>query len=116
MAKQIYTGSCFSASTWGHQAAGVTPNEMIAIERNALACSGVSPIGRCRLISLSVIYGPGGTRRLELSKTQLKCGSRFLPSTVCKLIILIVLGLRLEGDWLHKTNHNNMLCLLCQMS
>ena len=72
MAKKLYAGSCFSASTWGHQSAGVTTNEMIAIERNALACSGVSPRGRCRLVSLSVIYGPGGTPQARIVKDTLK--------------------------------------------
>ena len=50
----------------------MTPNEMIAIERNALACSGVSPIGRCRLVSLSVIYGPGGTPQARIVKDTIK--------------------------------------------
>ena len=115
MAKKLYTGSCFSASTWGHQAAGVTPNEMIAIERNALACSGVSPIGRCRLVSLSVIYDPGGTPQARIVKDTIKFGFRSLHYILYKLITLIVHGLRLEDFWLHKANHINMLCLLCQM-
>ena len=112
MAKKWYTGSCFSGSTWGHQAAGVTTNEMKAIERNALACSGVSPIGRCRLIAPSVIHGPGGTPQARIVKDTIKVWFQVLARNP-------VQADHLNNAWakarrflavVHKTNRNNMVC------
>ena len=60
IARKLYSGSGFSASTWGHQATGFTKSELIQIERQAADCTGVHPHGRCRFITLCVCCGPRG--------------------------------------------------------
>ena len=59
-ARNLYAGSAFSASTWGHQASGFTEDQVVKLERQALACSGIRPEGRCRMAALLVTYGLNG--------------------------------------------------------
>jgi len=54
-AKILYTGSAFPAETWGHQASGLSPSHVLAIERDAMRCTGIG-IGYCRTIALRVYF------------------------------------------------------------
>ena len=57
LARKLYTGSAFSAATWGNEVAGLSPNQVVVLERQALACTGITAAGRCRRTSLVVAYG-----------------------------------------------------------
>ena len=57
LAKKLYTGSAYSSATWGNEVAGLTPNQVLVLERQALACSGIAAAGRCRRTALVVAYG-----------------------------------------------------------
>ena len=85
MAKKLYTGSAFAASTWGHQCCGVTPAENLTLKREALACSGIPAAGRCRLTSLIIIHGMHGNPHARIVRESVKAwfyilGKKVIPS------------------------------------
>ena len=59
-------------ATWGHQAAGVSETQLLHLERDAMACSGISTAGRCRAIGLLVAYGVLGTARARIIRETLR--------------------------------------------
>ena len=71
-ARKLYLGSAFSMSTWGHQACAVSDNEMIALERDAISCTGITPAGRCRTIGLLVAYGVLNTPRARIIRETMR--------------------------------------------
>jgi hypothetical protein len=50
LARKLFTGSSFSAQTWGHQGSAISENQMIDLERDALASTGIRSGGRCRCL------------------------------------------------------------------
>ena len=60
-ARKLFSGSAFSAATWGHQGSALTEHQILTLERDALASSGIKAAGRCRTIALAVCYGVLGT-------------------------------------------------------
>ena len=63
-AKTLFSGSAFPAATFGHQACGFSPSQMLSLERGALSCTGIKKEGRCRATALVVAFGPLGTLSL----------------------------------------------------
>jgi hypothetical protein len=55
--RKLFSGSCFSANTWGHQACGFSISTLVSLERQAAKCTGVKPEGRCRFTCLVLGYG-----------------------------------------------------------
>ena len=68
----MFTGSAISVATWGHQACGIAEARIIQLERDALACSGIKPAGRCRLFGLLITYGVLGTPRARLIRDTIR--------------------------------------------
>ena len=66
LARRLYSGSVFSASTWGHPACGVSETQIHQLENDALAAAGITSAGRCRPIALAVAYGVLGTPRARI--------------------------------------------------
>ena len=81
MAKKLFTGAPFSAATWGHQQCGFSPNQVVQLERDALACSGL-PRGRCRTISLVVIYGVHGTPIARIIRETVTAWFQLVPNSL----------------------------------
>ena len=71
MAKKLFSGSSFSSQTWGHPASGLGDSQMLALERDALACSGIKAEGRCRTLALVVSYGVLATPRARIIRETL---------------------------------------------
>ena len=71
-ARKLFSGSAFSASTWGHQGTSISNSMMVELERRALAATGIKPAGRCRAISLIVAYGVQGTPRSRIVRESLR--------------------------------------------
>ncbi len=65
-ARKLFSGSAFSAATWGHQASGFSDSRISALESDALACTGINPSGRCRTIALAISYGILGAPRTRI--------------------------------------------------
>ena len=57
-ARRLFAGSCFSASTWGHQVAGFSKSRLLQLEQAAARTSGIRANGRCRFFTVCVVYGP----------------------------------------------------------
>ena len=93
MARKLFTGSGFAAASWGHQSAGTTPTQLAIFERQALACSGLPTYGRCRLISLSVIYGINGTPQARMIRETINLWFQILRMQIC-------LMKRIQESWL----------------
>ena len=70
-----------SAATWGHQQCGFSPNQVVQLERDALACSGL-PRGRCRTISLVVIYGVHGTPIARIIRETVTAWFQLVPNSL----------------------------------
>ncbi len=81
----MYNGSAYSASTWGHQAAAISELQIIQLEREALACTGIKPSGRCRAIALLVAFGLNATPRARIIRETIRDYLNILAnnSSVC---------------------------------
>ncbi len=66
LARKLFTGSGFSASTWGHPVSPLSDRMLIGLERDALASTGIKAPGRCRAIALVTAFGLQGTPRSRL--------------------------------------------------
>ena len=55
--RKLFSGSCFAASTWGHQSCGFSITALESLERQAAKCTGIKPEGRCRFTCLVLGYG-----------------------------------------------------------
>ena len=69
--RNLYKGSGFSASTWGHQVCGLTKSNMELLERHGAKCSGVAPAGRCRFSANCVAYGQYGHPKARIIRETL---------------------------------------------
>ena len=85
-ARKLYTGSGFSAATWGHQGSSLSDSHMIELERDALACTGIKPAGRCRAIGLFVAFGLQGTPRSRIVRETVKAWFELLRQLNSKLL------------------------------
>ncbi len=72
LARKLFTGSSFSAQTWGHQGSAISENQMIDLERDALASTGIRAGGRCRCLGLLVGFGQLGTPRARIIRETLR--------------------------------------------
>jgi len=70
--RKLFSGSAFAVATWGHQAAGIAESRIVQLERDALACSGIKPSGRCRTFALLSTYGVLGTPRARLIRETIR--------------------------------------------
>ena len=70
--RKLFTGSVYSSATWGHQASGISDSSILELDREALACSGINPAGRCRTMGLIAAYGLQGTPRSRLVRETIK--------------------------------------------
>ena len=70
--RKLYSGSAFAMATWGHQAAGIAETQMLALERDAIASTGITAAGRCRTIGLVVAYGVLGTPRARIVRETMR--------------------------------------------
>ena len=59
-------------ATWGHQAAAISDSKTVELEKDALACSGINPAGRCRTLALPTAYGVLGTPRARIYREILR--------------------------------------------
>ena len=50
----------------------MSEHEVLQLERDALACTGIKPEGRCRTFALLVAYGPNGAPRARLIRETLR--------------------------------------------
>ena len=75
-ARKLYSGSAFSAATWGHQSCGLSDSTVLPLERNALSSTGIKPEARCRTIALAVSFGVLGTPRARVIRETINewCG------------------------------------------
>ena len=71
MARKLFQGSAYSATTWGHQESGYPEHLLLQLEVDAAKATGITPQGRCRFISLCVAYGPRGHPRARIIKDTL---------------------------------------------
>ena len=46
--RNLYKGSGFAATTWGHQVCGLSSTDLELVERHAAKSTGIQPAGRCR--------------------------------------------------------------------
>ena len=79
-ARKLYSGSGFSASTWGHQATSLPDNIILKMERDAISCSGITPAGRCRTIGLIVSYGIMGTPKARVARESITAWFQILKN------------------------------------
>ena len=59
-------------ATWGHQAAAISDSKIVEVEKDALACSGINPAGRCRTLALTTAYGILGTPGARIYRETLR--------------------------------------------
>ena len=86
-ARKLYTGSgFFSASTWGHQATSLPDQTILQMERDAIACSGITPAGRCRTLGLMVAYGIMGSPKARIVREAITAWFQILKSCDSKTI------------------------------
>ena len=52
--RNAFSGSIVSSSTDGHQGASLSTSRIVELRRDALACAGINPGGRCRALVLVV--------------------------------------------------------------
>ncbi len=71
-ARKLFSGSAFASATWGHQASGISDSNLIALERDALACTGIIPQGRCRTVALAISYGILGTPKARIIRETIR--------------------------------------------
>ena len=86
-AKILYTGSALPAETWGHQASGLSPSHILAIERDAIRCTGIGT-GYCRTIALRVFYGPYTTPYARIIKELVISWFRVYKLNMCGIPII----------------------------
>ena len=82
----MYTGSAFPVETWGRQASGLSPSHVIAIERDAMRCTGIGT-GYCRAIALRVFYGPYTTPYARIIKELVISWFRVYKLNMCEIPI-----------------------------
>jgi hypothetical protein len=70
--RKLFNGSAFAMATWGHQGAGMSDNQILALERDALSCTGIKPAGRCRTLALLVAFGLLGTPRARIVRESVR--------------------------------------------
>ena len=70
--RKLFTGSVYSSATWGHQAAGLSDSCILELEREALACTGINPAGRCRKLGLIAAFGMHGSPRSRLERETIR--------------------------------------------
>ncbi len=56
----LFSGSQYSANTWGHQVVHFTQAQIDSIEKRAALATGIHEAGRCRSLALIISYGPRG--------------------------------------------------------
>ena len=71
-AKKLFTGSAFSAGTWGHQASAASALRVLQLERASLTCTSIKPYGRCRAIALAIACGVLGTSRARFVREAIR--------------------------------------------
>ena len=84
-ARKLFTGSAFAMATWGHQASAISEAKMLGLEREALACSGINPAGRCR----TVAFVPGcaqGTPRSRVVHEPVRAWFSLLRHSTTQII------------------------------
>ena len=59
-ARILFSGSQYSANTWGHQVSHLTNAQIDSLEKRAAMATGIHEAGRCRSLALVVGYGPRG--------------------------------------------------------
>merc|ERR1711965_260158 len=60
LARKLFSGSGFAASTWGHQASGLSSTDLLLLERFGAKSTGITPAGRCRFSANCVAFGQYG--------------------------------------------------------
>ena len=58
--RNLYKGSGFAATTWGHQVCGLSSTDLELVERHAAKSTGIQPAGRCRYTANCLAYGQYG--------------------------------------------------------
>ena len=89
-ARKLFTGSAFSAATWGHQAAALSEAQLLDVERAALASTGITKEGRCRTIALLVAFGLLGPPRARIIRETLRAS--------CTSDVQLFHSIKLAGD------------------
>ncbi len=59
-ARNLFSGSTLPAMIWRHPVSGLSSSMILEAERIGARCSGITPGGKCRFITNSVVYGPKG--------------------------------------------------------
>ncbi len=59
-ARVLFSGSQYSANTWGHQVTHLTQSQIDSLEKRGANATGITEAGRCRTMALIVGYGPRG--------------------------------------------------------
>ena len=77
-ARKLFTGSCFAASTWGHQASSLSDTALLELERDALNCAGIQTAGRCRVTALMVCYGIQGSPKARIVRETIQAWFKLL--------------------------------------
>ena len=84
-ARILFSGSAYSAATYGHAACGITPSQLLQLEIQAANCTGITRAGRCRTLALVVAYGrystPSARMILETITAWIATVRRFLQTS-----------------------------------
>jgi hypothetical protein len=78
-ARVLFSGSAYSANTFGHQSCGLSDMQTRTLERDALACSGIPRAGRCKTFALAVAYGLLGSPVARIIRETVVAWFSILP-------------------------------------
>ncbi len=100
-ARKLFSGSAFSAATWGHQASGFSDSRISALESDALACTGINPSGRCRTIALAISYGILGTPRARIIRETVQAWIQLIKKASPDFILDVRVAWSRATNFLH---------------
>lgn len=82
-ARVLFSGSAFSANTWGHQPVALPLSVFSSLELNAGKATGILNAGRCRFAALVVAFGPRGHPIARISKELFTSWFQLLQDFLC---------------------------------
>ena len=83
--RKLITGYAFPVATLGHRAAAISASRVVELEKDALACSGINPAGRCRTLALPTAYGILGTPRARIYRETMRAWFDILRNSTPEL-------------------------------
>ena len=81
-ASNLFKGSVFPASVWGHPAVGIPKTQVNALEKEALNAVGASHTGRCRTTALLLHFGRYSNPYASIIKETFFYWFKLLPKII----------------------------------